>query len=194
MSSRNALPCLPHDAHGLRNEAAKRFWLLNYLALHFSHLFFQTISEAQAVISKCRNRLKTAEQELTEIRRREANDRALKLKADGVPFVAQIRDTHRYDWTQRYNTAMAAAEDSEEVLEVSSFHLMEGRLIRSTSLLVPLFSEAKILEYFRSTNGSRINSSPPWTRPLNLTLHRNQPSIISNCRRKLSRPSPWTYL
>lgn len=78
----------------------------------------QTISGAQSVLSKTRNQIRTAEQELEEIRRREANDRAVKYKVKGMPFIAPIRGCHRYDWTQRYITALGAAQDSEEELEV----------------------------------------------------------------------------
>eukprot|EP00752_Nemacystus_decipiens_P011884 g10537.t2 len=77
----------------------------------------QSISEAQATISKSRSRIATAEQELAEIRRRDCNDRALKYKADGLPYSAQIQEAHRYDWTRRYTAAMSADEDSEEALE-----------------------------------------------------------------------------
>lgn len=71
------------------------------------------------MIAKSRIRLHTAEQELTEIRRREENDRALKHRADGLLFQCQIRKAHRYDWTRRYKAAMAAPQDSETALEVS---------------------------------------------------------------------------
>lgn len=84
----------------------------------FPSICLQAILESQATISKSRTRLSTAEQELTEIRRRETNDRALKHRADGLPIPAKIREDHRYDWTRRYNAAMAAVEDSEEALEV----------------------------------------------------------------------------
>lgn len=60
----------------------------------------------------------TAEQELSEIRRRDANDRALKRRADGLPIEAQIKEAHRYDWARRYTAATEAAEESEETLEV----------------------------------------------------------------------------
>lgn len=70
-------------------------------------------------MSKSRARLATAEQELSEIRRRDANDRALKRKADGLPIKAPIREAHRYDWARRYTAATEAAEDTEEDLEVS---------------------------------------------------------------------------
>lgn len=91
----------------------------------------QSIAEAQATISKGRARLSTAEQELTEIRRQETNDRALKHRADGLPIPAKIREDHRYDWTRRYTAAMAAAEDSEEALEVRfAFHVVLRLLIR----------------------------------------------------------------
>eukprot|EP00903_Cladosiphon_okamuranus_P019664 g18076.t2 len=77
----------------------------------------QSISEAQAMISKSRSRITTAEQELAEIRRRDSNDRALKRKVDGLPYAAQIQEAHRFDWTRRYTAAMSADEDSEEALE-----------------------------------------------------------------------------
>lgn len=70
------------------------------------------------MISKSRSRITTAEQELSEIRRRDSNDRALKHKTDGLPYTAQIREAHRYDWTRRYAAAMSADEESEEALEV----------------------------------------------------------------------------
>ena len=60
----------------------------------------------------------TAEQELSEIRRRDANDRALKRRADGLPIEAQIKETHRHDWARRYTAATEADEESEESLEV----------------------------------------------------------------------------
>lgn len=60
----------------------------------------------------------TAEKELSEIRRRDANDRALKRRADGLPIEAHIKETHRYDWARRYTAATEAAEESEESLEV----------------------------------------------------------------------------
>lgn len=78
----------------------------------------QIISGAQSVISKTRNQIRTAEQELEEIRRREANDRAVRYKVKGMSFIAPIREWHRYDWTRRYITAMEVAQDSEEELEV----------------------------------------------------------------------------
>lgn len=70
------------------------------------------------MISKSRSRITTAELELSEIRRKDSNDRALKYKADGLSYTAQIREAHRYDWTRRYAAAMSADEESEEALEV----------------------------------------------------------------------------
>lgn len=70
------------------------------------------------MISKSRSRITTAEQELAEIRRRESNDRAFKHQVDGLPYSAQIREAHRYDWTRRYTAAMSADEQSEQALEV----------------------------------------------------------------------------
>lgn len=81
----------------------------------------QSISEAQAMISKSRSRITIAEQELSEIRRRDSNERALKHKVDGLPYTARIREAHRYDWTRRYAAAMSADEESEEALEVAYF-------------------------------------------------------------------------
>lgn len=78
----------------------------------------QMISGAQSVISKTRNRIRTVGQELEEIRRREVNDRAVKYKVKDMPFIAPIRECHRYDWTRRYITALGATQDSEEELEV----------------------------------------------------------------------------
>lgn len=70
------------------------------------------------MIAKSRSRIDTAEQELAEIRRRETSDRALKHRAGGQPYTAQIREAHRFDWTRRYSAAMSADETSEEALEV----------------------------------------------------------------------------
>ncbi|CAN0309460.1 unnamed protein product, partial [Ectocarpus sp. 12 AP-2014] len=78
----------------------------------------QSISEAQAMIAKSRSRIDTAEQELAEMRRRETSDRALKHRTGGLPYTAQIREAHRYDWTRRYSAAMSADETSEEALEI----------------------------------------------------------------------------
>lgn len=70
------------------------------------------------MILKNRSRIATAEQELAEIRRRGTNERALKHRADGLPYMAQIRKAHRHDWTRRFTAAMSAAEESEEEREV----------------------------------------------------------------------------
>ncbi len=98
------------------HKAGKEPPLVN--SMSSTPVFPQSISEAQAMISKSRSRITTAEQELAEIRRRESNDRALKHQADGLVYLAHIREAHRYDWTRRYTAAMSADEDSEETLEV----------------------------------------------------------------------------
>lgn len=86
---------------------------------HCPHMrFSQLILEAKSTISKNRSRIIMAEQELAEIRRRKTNDRALKIKADGLSFSAPILEAHRYDWTRRYTSAMAVAENSEDELQV----------------------------------------------------------------------------
>lgn len=97
------------------------------------------------MMSRGRARLVTAEQELSEIRRRDANDRALKRRADGLPIEAQIKEAHRYDWARRYTAATEAAEESEETLEVGFIFLcfsvadMTNRLSVSPFLVTTAF-------------------------------------------------------
>lgn len=82
------------------------------------YVIFQSISKARAVILESKGRMTMAQQELTEIRRREASDRGLRAKAAGVPYLARIRESHRCDWTKRYASAMAKDEKTEEAAQV----------------------------------------------------------------------------